>query len=62
MDQFRSGLEAGGVLKYLKKHYDLLTPIFVSEMKAFTASKCNNLQWKKLNQTNFRYLQDHVHC
>ena len=59
MDQFRSGLEAGGVLKYLKKHYDLLTPIFVSEMKAFTASKCNNL---KLNQTNFRYLQDHVHC
>lgn len=43
MDQFRSGLEAGGVLKYLKKHYDLLTPIFVNEMKTFTASKCNNL-------------------
>ena len=37
--QFKGGLEAGGVLRYLKKYYDLLTPLFVNENKLFTASK-----------------------
>ena len=41
MDQFKGGLEAGGVLRYLKKFYDLLTPLFVNENKLFTASKYN---------------------
>ena len=39
MDQFKDGLEAAGVLKYMKKHYHLLTPLFVCEMQPFTASK-----------------------
>ena len=39
MDQFKDGLEVAGVLKYLKKYYDLLTPLFVNETQLFTASK-----------------------
>lgn len=39
MDQFKAGLEAGGVLKYLMRHYDLLMPLFVNETKLFTSSK-----------------------
>ena len=43
MDQFRDGLEAVGVLKYMKKYYDLLTPLFVNETQLFTASKLDKL-------------------
>lgn len=39
MDQFKDGLEAVGVMKYFKKYYDILTPLFVNESQPFTASK-----------------------
>ena len=39
MDQFKDGLEAVGIVEYLKKYYDHLTPLFVNESQSFTASK-----------------------
>ena len=44
MDQFKDGLEAAGLLKYMKKHYHLLAPLFVCETNPtkFTASKRNH--------------------
>ena len=39
MDQFKEGLEEAGVLHYMKKYYDLTTPLFVNETSRLTANK-----------------------
>lgn len=41
MDQFRDGLETGGLLHYMTKYPDALRPLFVDESSPFTASKCS---------------------
>ena len=63
MDQFKAGLEAGGILKYLKKHYDLLTPLFVNEVQLFTTSKYIIMKERTFCSLipHNRHLQDYVH-
>ena len=39
MDQFQQGLEAAGVLSYMRKYTDLIRPMFVDESVPFTAGK-----------------------
>ena len=39
MDQFKEGLEEAGLLHYMKKYHDLMTPLFVNETSRLTASK-----------------------
>ena len=39
MDQFQQGLEAAGVLSYMRKYADLIRPMFVDESVPFTAGK-----------------------
>ena len=36
---FKGGLEEAGLLHYMKKYYDLMTPLFVNETSRLTASK-----------------------
>ena len=42
MDQFKEGLESAGVLSYMKKYFDLITPLFVNEREPFAACKTDN--------------------
>ena len=39
MDQFKKGLDEAGVLQYMTKYFDIMTPLFVNEEIPLTASK-----------------------